>query len=46
MRFLIWKKQYPGKKNEMHLDYTVDVISMMTEIRKSQGLFYPEEQEK
>ncbi len=29
------EKAVSGQKNEMHLDYTVDVISMMTEIRKS-----------
>ena len=40
------EKAVSGQKNEMHLDYTVDVMSMMTEIRKSWGLFYPEEQEK
>ena len=33
-----------GVVNEMHLDYTVDVMSVMTEIRKSCGLVYPEEQ--
>lgn len=33
-----------GIKNEMHLDYTADVMSIMTEIRKSWGLSYPEEQ--
>ena len=27
----------------MHLDYTVDVMSMMTQIRKDWGLVYPEE---
>lgn len=32
-----------GMENEMHLDYTVDVMSMMTEIRKTWGLSYPEE---
>lgn len=40
------EKAVSGQKNEMHLDYTTDVMSMMTEIRKSWGLFYPEEQEK
>lgn len=38
------EKAVSGIKNEMHLDYTVDVMSMMTEIRKTWGLFYPEEQ--
>ena len=33
-----------GIKNEMHLDYTLDVMSIMTDIRKTWGLFYPEEQ--
>lgn len=32
-----------GMGNEMHLDYTLDVMSIMTEIRKTWGLFYPEE---
>lgn len=32
-----------GAANEMHLDYTSDVMSMMTEIRKTWGLSYPEE---
>ena len=38
------EKAVSGIKNEMHLDYTVDVMSIMTEIRKTWGLFYPEEQ--
>lgn len=38
------EKAVSGIKNEMHLDYTVDVMSMMTKIRKTWGLFYPEEQ--
>ena len=33
-----------GIANEMHLDYTSDVMSIMTKIRKSWGLSYPEEQ--
>lgn len=32
-----------GGTNEMHLDYTSDVMSIMTEIRKTWGLAYPEE---
>ena len=32
-----------GAADEMHFDYTVDVI--MTEIRKAWGLSYPEERE-
>lgn len=34
-----------GMADEMHLDYTWDVMSIMTEIRKSWGLSYPEEKE-
>lgn len=30
--------------DEMHLDYTVDVMDIMTELRRSWGLSYPEEQ--
>lgn len=40
------EKAVSGMENEMHLDYTIDVMSMMTEIRKAWGLFYPEEQGK
>lgn len=32
-----------GKGNEMHLDYTSDVMDIMTKIRKSWGFSYPEE---
>lgn len=32
-----------GQKNEMHFDYTLDVMAMMTEIRKTWGFSYPEE---
>lgn len=32
-----------GKADMMHLDYTADVMSMMTEIREDWGLLYPEE---
>lgn len=32
-----------GETDEMHLDYTVDVMSAMTEIRKAWGLSYPGE---
>lgn len=38
------EKAVSGVKNEMHLDYTLDVMSIMTEIRKNWGLLYPEEQ--
>lgn len=34
-----------GAADEMHLDYTWDVMSIMTEIRKAWGLSYPEEKE-
>ncbi|MDO5550625.1 MAG: Gfo/Idh/MocA family oxidoreductase [Lachnospiraceae bacterium] len=37
------EKAVSGMGNEMHLDYTADVMSVMTEIRKTWGLFYPEE---
>lgn len=33
-----------GGENEMHLDYTADVMSVMTQLRKSWNLSYPEEQ--
>ena len=29
--------------NEMHLDYSIDVMKIMTDIRKEWGLYYPEE---
>lgn len=32
-----------GKGSKMHLDYTTDVMSIMTDIRKDWGLYYPEE---
>ena len=32
-----------GAGNEMHLDYTADVMSMMTQIRQAWKLYYPEE---
>lgn len=38
------EKAVSGTANEMHLDYTLDVMSAMTEIRKAWGLSYPEEQ--
>lgn len=37
------EKAVSGEANEMHLDYTSDVMSIMTELRKSWGLSYPEE---
>lgn len=33
-----------GEVDEMHLDYTVDVMKIMTEIRNAWGMTYPEEQ--
>ncbi len=33
-----------GERNDMHLDYTVDVMKIMTDIRKEWGLTYPEEE--
>ena len=38
------EKAVSGESNEMHLDYTTDVMSIMTDIRKSWGFLYPEEQ--
>lgn len=37
------EKAVSGEKNQMHLDYTTDVMSIMTNIRKEWGLYYPEE---
>lgn len=34
-----------GEENRMHLDYTIDVMDMMTSIRKDWGMRYPEEEE-
>ena len=33
-----------GVKNDMHLDYTVDVMDIMTQIRKDWKMTYPEEE--
>lgn len=33
-----------GERNDMHLDYTVDVMDIMTQIRADWGLRYPEEE--
>lgn len=38
------EKAVSGESNEMHLEYTTDVMSIMTDIRKSWGFLYPEEQ--
>lgn len=35
-----------GNRNDMHLDYTSDVMDIMTEVRKSWGFSYPEETSK
>lgn len=34
-----------GDADEMHSDYTMDVMSVMTEIRKNWGFYYPEEKD-
>lgn len=33
-----------GERDDMHLDYTVDVMELMTQIRRSWGMRYPEEE--
>lgn len=33
-----------GEKDDMHLDYTSDVMDMMTQIRQEWGMRYPEEE--
>ena len=33
-----------GDEDRMHLDYTIDVMDMMTSIRKDWGMTYPEEE--
>ena len=33
-----------GQENRMHLDYTIDVMRMMTAVRKDWGMTYPEEE--
>ena len=38
------EKAVSGVADEMHLDYTTDVMSIMTDIRREWGLLYPEEQ--
>ena len=38
------EKAVSGAENDMHLDYTTNVMSIMTQIRRSWGLSYPEEQ--
>ena len=38
------EKAVSGKEDSMHLDYTADVMDMMTQIRKDWGMKYPEEE--
>ena len=33
-----------GERDDMHLDYTIDVMELMTQIRRSWGMKYPEEE--
>ena len=33
-----------GQENRMHLDYTIDVMRIMTAVRKDWGMTYPEEE--
>lgn len=33
-----------GESDRMHLDYTIDVMEMMTKIRRAWGMTYPEEE--
>lgn len=33
-----------GEENNMHLDYTIDVMRMMTDVRYRHSMLYPEEQ--
>ena len=38
------EKAIEGDTALMHLDYTKDVMNIMTDIRKSRGMQYPEEE--
>jgi len=38
------EKAVAGRENHMHLDYTKDVMEVMTYIRKEWGMSYPEEE--
>lgn len=38
------EKAVRGEANEMHLDYTADVMDTMTKIRRDWGMKYPEEE--
>lgn len=40
------EKAVSGETNTMHLDYTKDVMSLMTKLREEWGMFYPEEKER
>lgn len=40
------EKAVSGIADEMHLDYTMDVMNAMTKLRQDWGFKYPEEQEK
>lgn len=33
-----------GERDDMRLGYTIDVMELMTEIRRSWGMKYPEEE--
>ena len=33
-----------GERNDMHLDYTIDVMDIMTKVRNDWGMKYPEEE--
>lgn len=33
-----------GERNDMHLDYTIDVMNIMTKLRNDWGMTYPEEE--
>lgn len=38
------EKAVSGEADEMHMDYTVDVMRIMTDIRRDWGMTYPEEE--
>ena len=38
------EKAIDSDKNIMHLDYTADVMEIMTKFRQEHGLKYPEEE--
>ncbi len=40
------EKAISGESNDMHLDYTKDVMKIMTDFRKDFNLIYPEEESK